>query len=248
MPDTVDPRFGQPLWADDNSSWPGVAGFTNIFKAIYGQAAIGRHGLTSAMGSPSTPDVFYWATDTKRLWSSGDGSAWTEVSPVGGGGVPQGQPYGRAIAGAEGTSRIAARADHKHPEADWPVSLWEFPRGSPRASDTISAGGMTLVMTGSFTGPAGLYQFGCNVVLSTISTASDAYTVGYLRFLVNGAPLTGDMRCDMTRTTGCVSTTRIQSRPAAGPVTLEAYIGANTVAGQIFTTGSDLWAAYLGPS
>jgi hypothetical protein len=246
--DTIDPRFGQPLWADDNSTFPGVAGWTAIFQAIYGKSAIGRHGLTSAMGSPSVPDVFYWATDTKRLWCSGAGTAWTEVSPVGGGGLPLGQPYnGIKSPPDEGTSRIAARADHKHPEPAWPIALYEFERQSANSYDSFTPGHMAGVMSGSFTGPAGLYLFGATAVVSTQSAATDAYTVGYLRYTVNGVNLTEDSRCDMSRIAQSVSFTKAKA-VGAGTVTLNLYLQTSSANGSIYTNGSHIWAAFLGPN
>jgi hypothetical protein len=247
VPDTVDPRFGQPLWADDNSSFPGVAGFTNIFRAIYGKSAIGRHGLTSAMGPPTTPDVFYWATDTKKLWASGDGSAWTEVSPVGGGGLPLGQPYGPKSLPSEGTSRIAARADHKHPEPDWPVMLYNWQRGSTTSTNAFTPGSMHALISGSFNSLGGYFLFGCTVVLSTQSAAADAYTAGNLRFTVNGVNMSEDLRCDMTRAAVPVNFTLAKS-VGAGACTLGVSVQATSANGVVYTNGSNMWAAYLGPT
>lgn len=80
--DTTDPRFGNPVWAGESSPWPGVTGWNTILGNLHSKAAIGRHGLTSAMGAPTVADQFYYATDTNKLWASADGSAWVEVSPL----------------------------------------------------------------------------------------------------------------------------------------------------------------------
>jgi hypothetical protein len=123
MTKTQLPRSGVSQWSAGTDIWPGRAGIDADFASLDGAMALWAQGTTAARPAAGKSGRYYWASDSLRLWYD-NGTAWTEVSPVGGGGAPT--TLAVAAAGAEGSSRIAARADHTHgfpvPAAD-PASV-----------------------------------------------------------------------------------------------------------------------------
>lgn len=111
--------IGTSQWSSDADTYPGRVGWNSELANLNAKAARWLQGSTGNRPVAANPGRYFWATDTFRLWYD-DGSAWTEVSPVGGGGTPTAGSVG--VAGGEGVSRIAARADHQHallvPNAD----------------------------------------------------------------------------------------------------------------------------------
>jgi hypothetical protein len=105
-------RLGLALYSSGSDPWPGRTGWNELMGLLEGQTAEWAQGTIAARPTAGVAGRMYWATDTKRKYWD-DGSAWTEESPVGGGGTPQRAKIGAA--GSEGTSRVAARADHTHP-------------------------------------------------------------------------------------------------------------------------------------
>src|SRR6478735_2260475 len=108
-------RTGASQWSVDTDAWPARTGWNNELANFNAVVAVYGQGTTAARPAASRQGFYYFATDTLRLWYD-NGTAWTEVSPVGGGGTPQ--PTAIGTAGSEGTSRIAARADHVHALSD----------------------------------------------------------------------------------------------------------------------------------
>lgn len=110
---TKDPRFGQDRWGAGTDPWPARPGWNAQLDLITTKAALYSEGPFSARPpfSAAKAGTYFWATDQQKLYYQ-SATAWTEVSPVGGGGVGR-DLVGRA--GTEGASRLAARADHTHP-------------------------------------------------------------------------------------------------------------------------------------
>lgn len=108
------PRTGVSQASADSDTWPGRTGFNAEYANLNNVIAVWGQGTTAARPVAAYQGRWFWATDTSRLWVD-NGTAWTEVSPVGGGGVPVQVNVGSG--GSEGVSRIAARADHSHPLA-----------------------------------------------------------------------------------------------------------------------------------
>ncbi len=111
MAKTQLPRSGASQWSADSDLWPGRTGFNAEFSNYNTVFALWGQGTTAQRPVAAFGGRFYFATDTRRLFYD-NGTSWDEVSPVGGGGTPTSVDIGTA--GAEGTSRIAARADHTH--------------------------------------------------------------------------------------------------------------------------------------
>jgi len=105
------PRLGLSQWSADADTYPGRTGWNTELSTINQNAAKWGQGLMSARPVAAYSGFYYFATDTQRLWYD-NGSVWTEISPVGGGGTPQ--QIDIADTGSEGSSRIGARADHQH--------------------------------------------------------------------------------------------------------------------------------------
>jgi hypothetical protein len=124
---TQDPRYGTNRWSAGSDPWPARAGWNALLDLLTTKAAIFAEGAFSARPafSAAKKGTFYWATDQNRLYYQ-SATAWTEVSPVGGGGIPKAVKDGAD--GAEGVSRIGARADHIHPEPAW---VGPFGLGAP---------------------------------------------------------------------------------------------------------------------
>ena len=114
---TQDPRYGTNRWGAGTDPWPARAGWNALLDLLTTKAAIFAEGAFSARPAfaAAKKGTFYWATDQQRLYYQ-SATAWTEVSPNGGGGVPVSN---RGRAGAEGTSRLSARADHVHEDPNY---------------------------------------------------------------------------------------------------------------------------------
>jgi hypothetical protein len=93
-------RLGVSQWSSDTDVWPGRTGVNTELSTLNANAAKWGQGTTAARPVASTSGFYYWATDTQRLWVD-NGTAWTEVSPVGGGGTPTQVDNGDT--GVEGT-------------------------------------------------------------------------------------------------------------------------------------------------
>lgn len=115
---TNTPRLQLAQYSAAGDTWPGRTGWNTLAQLLEGQVAEYSQGTQAARPAAGNIGRAYWAADTRRLWWD-DGTIWTEVSPVGGGGVPAAALLGAA--GAEGNSRVAARADHTHPMAAPPA-------------------------------------------------------------------------------------------------------------------------------
>jgi hypothetical protein len=115
---TQDARFGTNRWGAGTDPWPARLGWNALLDLLTTKAAIFAEGTFAARPAfaAAKKGSFYWATDQQRLYYQ-SATAWTEVSPVGGGGVPK--PVAIDGNGKEGASRIAARADHIHPDPDF---------------------------------------------------------------------------------------------------------------------------------
>jgi len=108
---TVLPRTGVSSWSSDADAWPGRTGWDTELANLNDKVAIWGQGTTAARPTAGYAGRYWWATDSLRLFYD-DGTQWTEVSPVGGGGAPTVITAGDIA--AEGSSRIGARADHAH--------------------------------------------------------------------------------------------------------------------------------------
>lgn len=111
MTKTQLPRTGVSQWSADSDTWPGRTGWDTELSNLNAVMAVSSQGTNAARPVAAYSGRYYWATDTQRLWYD-TGTTWVECSPVGGGGTPTSNDVGDA--GAEGSSRIAARADHQH--------------------------------------------------------------------------------------------------------------------------------------
>jgi len=117
MPVTQDPRFGTNRWGAGTDPWPARPGWNALLDLLTTKAAIFAEGTFAARPafSAAKKGTFYWATDQQRLYYQ-SATAWTEVSPTGGGG---GGVASQGRTGVEGTSRLAARSDHSHPDPNY---------------------------------------------------------------------------------------------------------------------------------
>ncbi len=243
MADSTDARFGDPIWGGEGSTWPGVTGWNALLAAIYSKAAIGIQGVSGSRPAAGINARVYWATDTNRLYWD-NGTTWTEVSPVGGGGTPTGQSLSKAgAAGAEGTSRIAARADHSHPEPAWPLSFY----GYRLPADVGVPVGLHVVA--AYTVPstaAGLYMLGYTMVMATQSAAADAFSQNALSLFVNGSQYGPQVLSDCDRKRMPYSYTEGYIH-AGGSLTLSVDANPQQTPINVLAAGTILWAAYLGP-
>lgn len=179
-------------------AWPGRPGWNQMLAFIDNLAAQGLTGTTPARPAPGITSRFYFATDTQRIYFD-TGSAWVEISPVGGGGPPA----PNAPTASEGTSRIAARSDHVHQTRMFSGTLVSRPAAGVQdryfwATDVanmyhddgsqwievapIGGGGVPPVDDPSATGTEGV---------SAIAARADHQHPGYGTFIATGAAAAG---------------------------------------------------------
>lgn len=112
---TKTPRFQLDQWSEGGDPRPGRVDTNRIHQLIETQAAkVFPSGLLSKRPASNTFGSFFLATDQGvegRLYYNG-GSGWVALNTVGGGG--QGKPVVINGTGGEGSSLLAARADHTH--------------------------------------------------------------------------------------------------------------------------------------
>ena len=109
---TKTPRLGLNTYTAGSDPHPGRAEYNARMQQLDALAAIAAQGTQAERPTAGTWGRLYWARDVARLyWDTG--SAWVEVTNVGGGGAGAALAVGGA--GSEGTSGRAARADHVHP-------------------------------------------------------------------------------------------------------------------------------------
>lgn len=108
---TPTPRFGLKQFSTGSDPHPTRLEHNAMIGTLEANAALFTQGVLTARPTAGKQGRIFWANDTKRLYYD-DGSAWSEVSPIGGGGAGKAVVIGGAA--AEGTAERAARADHTH--------------------------------------------------------------------------------------------------------------------------------------
>lgn len=112
---TKTPRFQLDQWSEGGDPRPGRVDTNRIHQLIETQAAkVFPSGVLSNRPASNTFGSFFLATDQGvdgRLYYNG-GSGWVALNTVGGGGP--GRPIVINGVGGEGSSLLAARADHTH--------------------------------------------------------------------------------------------------------------------------------------
>lgn len=112
---TKTPRFQLDQWSASSDPRPGRVDTNRIHALIESQAAkVYPSGVLSDRPATNVFGSFYLATDQGvdgRLYYNG-GSGWVALNTVGGGGP--GKPVVINGTGGEGSSLLAARADHTH--------------------------------------------------------------------------------------------------------------------------------------
>ena len=112
MTSELTPRLGLTTYSSGADPHPGRAEHNARMARLDDLVAIALQGTAAARPAAGVRGRLYWSTDTSRLsWDTG--TAWADVSTIGGGGA--GAPVKVNAAGTEGTSARAARADHSHP-------------------------------------------------------------------------------------------------------------------------------------
>lgn len=113
---TKTPRFQLDQWSASSDPRPGRVDTNRIHALIESQAAkVYPSGVLSDRPATNIFGSFYLATDQGvdgRLYYNG-GTGWVALNTVGGGGP--GRPLIINGDGGEGSSLLAARADHTHP-------------------------------------------------------------------------------------------------------------------------------------
>ncbi len=113
---TKTPRFQLDQWSASSDPRPGRVDTNRIHALIESQAAkVYPSGVLSDRPATNVFGSFYLATDQGvdgRLYYNG-GTGWVALNTVGGGGP--GKPLIINGDGGEGSSLLAARADHTHP-------------------------------------------------------------------------------------------------------------------------------------
>lgn len=113
---TKTPRFQLDQWSAGSDPRPGRVDTNRIHALIESQAAkVYPSGVLSDRPATNVFGSFYLATDQGvdgRLYYNG-GTGWVALNTVGGGGP--GRPLIINGNGGEGSSLLAARADHTHP-------------------------------------------------------------------------------------------------------------------------------------
>ena len=108
---SVTPRLKLKKYSSGGDPHPTRVEFNAMIDSLEGAAAIHVSGITSARPAAGVRGRFYSDTTTGRVYLD-DGTAWGEISSVGGGGG--GAAVLVAGTPSEGTSDRAARADHTH--------------------------------------------------------------------------------------------------------------------------------------
>lgn len=250
MAAVVDPRMGLTTWTADSDQWPGRAGWNAELTTIFTKTTLFGTGTAAARPSTLLGGRIYWATDTKRLFYD-DGTQWTEVSPVGGGGVPKQVKFGQA--GSEGTSRIAMRADATMPGPAWPVQTWLFSQADefPQANFTVGSGDHPIMGRTITNAPAGMYEVGFSVVMSSSSSNADAFAQAFLQMTVDGVPQdTQFIYADLTRARQPYTWSTLIERGADPSMVCGVRLNVLTAGAnaRLFPDGSHMKIVYLGPS
>jgi len=153
---TTTPRLGLKQYSSGADPHPTRTEFNAQQTQLETLVALAAQGTLAERPTAAKWGRLYFATDNSRIyWDTG--SAWVEVSNVGGGGAGSSVVVGGA--GAEGTSNRAARADHTHslPLATSSVS------GAMSAADKATLDGAKVAaVSGSLVvrDSAGRAQFG----------------------------------------------------------------------------------------
>lgn len=115
---TKTPRFQLDQWSASSDLRPGRVDTNRIHALIESQAAkVYPSGVLSDRPATNVFGSFYLATDQGvdgRLYYNG-GSGWVALNSVGGGGPGKPLVINGDGDGGEGSSLLAARADHTHP-------------------------------------------------------------------------------------------------------------------------------------
>ena len=181
MADSIEPRLGMTVFADETSPFVGVTGWNTQMALIYGKVVVARADVYANLGAPTVANVLFWATDTSRLYHSGTGASWTEVSPIGGGGNPVADRVsGPGIGPAPGTARTGSRSDHDHGSAAFPATTWKDIPG--QAAVSVSA-------PGSYVGVSAMAGVGAGARPVRV-------TLNWAMFVNSGA-LTDEVECQI---------------------------------------------------
>jgi hypothetical protein len=174
---TTTSRFGLKLYSSGTDAHPTRVDFNAMINSIEAVGVIGDQGLASARPTANKGHRVWWSSDTSRFYWD-DGTAWQEITNVGGGGA--GAPVVVAGTASEGSSNRNARADHTH---NLPIATISV-AGAMSAADkskldsaTSSATPSQLVIRDS----SGRTQVG------TPAVSSDAANKGYVDSTVAGA-------------------------------------------------------------
>lgn len=174
---TTTPRLGLKKYTAGTDPHPTRVEFNAHQDRLETMTTIPLQGTMAARPSAGTWGRLYYATDQSRMyWDTG--SAWAEVTSVGGGGAGAGLAIGGS--GAEGTSARTARADHTHP---LPLATGSA-HGAMSAADKAKLDGAVATATASrlvVRDAAGRIQVG------TPAVAADAATKAYVDDAVNSA-------------------------------------------------------------
>ena len=139
---TTTPRLGLPTYSAGSDPHPGRTDHNSRMTQLDALVALAKQGTTAERPAAKTWGRLYWDTTVSRLyWDTG--TAWAEVSTVGGGGAGAALVIGGA--GSEGASSRAARADHTHP---LPLATASAP-GAMSAADKAALAGATSAATAS---------------------------------------------------------------------------------------------------
>ena len=139
---TTTPRLGLPTYSAGSDPHPGRTDHNSRMTQLDALVALAKQGTTAERPAAKTWGRLYWDTTVSRLyWDTG--TAWAEVSTVGGGGAGAALAIGGS--GSEGASSRAARADHTHP---LPLATASAP-GAMSAADKAALAGATSAATAS---------------------------------------------------------------------------------------------------
>jgi len=226
-------------------------------------------GVTLRTGADGTPRVrIYEGIDGKGspmgflafedgIQGDDPGTITGEAYAIGGGGMSL---SGGTYAGKAAAS-INLQTDGSAPELDLTASggaifanggklnvaarAWNLPRSAStnNASDSFGAGSMIALVGGTITNaPPGDY-----LITDTLTLSASVTTVAYHRLVVGGANVTGDSRIDLNGSPAPRTFTYCLLGFAGGNLGIQASAQVGSGTGTVFTAGSNIAVAYLGP-